>query len=410
MTDTVSSPVSAARSDDATDPVAILTRLIRCPSVTPAEGGALAALEEMLARLGFAVERPVFSDTDTPDVENLFARAGDSGPHLVFAGHTDVVPPGDESDWREGPFSAAIVDGELYGRGAVDMKGGIAAFVAAYARHVERDGRPAGQVSLLITGDEEGPAVNGTVKLLDWARARGEIFDACVVGEPTNPAAMGEMIKIGRRGSLSAEVRVTGVQGHVAYPHLADNPLRTLTAIAEALMDEPLDAGSAEFPASNLEITSIDTGNGSVNVIPARARLFFNVRFSDRWTPDSLEAELTRRIEAAAASGRFREGRDAANVEIVWRARPSDSFLTRDDALTQALAGAVEAVTGRQPQLSTSGGTSDARFIKDFCPVVEFGLVGKTMHMSNERVPVEDLETLTRIYETFIARWFAAHA
>ncbi len=248
------------------------------------------------------------------------------------------------------------------------------------------------------------------MKLLDWARARGERFDASVVGEPTNPAAMGDMIKIGRRGSLSAEVRITGVQGHVAYPHLADNPLRSLTAIAEALMDEPLDAGSAEFPASNLEITSIDTGNGSVNVIPARARLFFNVRFSDRWTPDSLKAELTRRIEAAAASGRFREGRNAADVEIVWRARPSDSFLTRDDALTQALSGAVEAVTGRQPQLSTSGGTSDARFIKDFCPVVEFGLVGKTMHMSNERVPVEDLETLTRIYETFIARWFAAHA
>ncbi|MEF2551933.1 succinyl-diaminopimelate desuccinylase [Aurantimonas sp. A2-1-M11] len=410
MTDTVSPPLDAVPGAPATDPVAILTRLIRCPSVTPAEGGALAALAETLAPLGFCVARPVFGDIDTPDVENLFARAGDAGPHLVFAGHTDVVPPGDESDWREGPFSAAIVDGELYGRGAVDMKGGIAAFIAAYARHVARSGRPAGQVSLLITGDEEGPAVNGTVKLLEWARDRGERFDACVVGEPTNPAAMGDMIKIGRRGSLSAEIRVTGVQGHVAYPHLADNPLRTITAIAEALMDEPLDSGSAAFPASNLEITSIDTGNASVNVIPARARLFFNVRFSDLWTPDSLKAELARRIREAAASQRFRKGRDAAEVAIAWRERPSESFLTQDDALTQALSGAVEAVTGRRPELSTSGGTSDARFIKDYCPVVEFGLVGKTMHMSNERVPVADLETLTRIYETFIARWFAAHA
>ncbi len=393
-----------------TDPVDILSRLIRCPSVTPNEGGALAALEAMLAPLGFDVDRPVFSDQGTPDVENLFARAGTSGPHLVFAGHTDVVPPGEISDWREGPFSAAIVDGELYGRGAVDMKGGIAAFVAAFGRHVAAHGAPAGCVSLLITGDEEGPAVNGTAKLLEWAKARGEDFDACLVGEPTNREALGDMIKVGRRGSLSAELRVTGRQGHVAYPHLADNPVRAVVSIAEALMAEPLDAGSEQFPASNLEITSIDTGNPSVNVIAARARLFFNVRFSDRWTPESLKDELTRRIEAAAGSERFRPGREAAAVEIVWRERPAEAFLTRDEALTQSLIAAVAEVTGRQPELSTSGGTSDARFIKDYCPVVEFGLVGKTMHMANERVALSDLEELTRIYEAFIARWFAAHA
>lgn len=393
-----------------TDPVDILSRLIRCPSVTPDEGGALAALETMLAPLGFAVERPMFSGEGTPDVENLFARAGSSGPHLVFAGHTDVVPPGEISDWREGPFSAAIVDGELYGRGAVDMKGGIAAFVAAYGRHVAAHGAPAGRVSLLITGDEEGPAVNGSAKLLEWAKARGEDFDACLVGEPTNREALGDMIKVGRRGSLSAELRVTGRQGHVAYPHLADNPVRAVVAIAEALLAEPLDRGSEQFPASNLEITSIDTGNPSVNVIAARARLFFNVRFSDRWTPESLKEELTRRIEAATASQRFRPGREAAAVEIVWRERPAEAFLTRDGALTQSLTDAIADVTGRQPELSTSGGTSDARFIKDYCPVVEFGLVGKTMHMANERVALSDLEELTRIYEAFIARWFAAHA
>ena len=400
---------------DPTDPIAVLSALIRCASVTPHEGGALSTLQAILEPLGFAVERPVFAEDGTPDVENLFACAGKAvdGPHLVFAGHTDVVPPGDAADWREDPFSAAIVDGELYGRGAVDMKGGIAAFVAAYARWRATSG-PAGperaRVSLLITGDEEGPAVNGSVKLLEWAKQRGERFDACLVGEPTNPNRLGDMIKIGRRGSLSAEIRVTGIQGHVAYPHLADNPLRTITAIAEALMAEPLDEGTDRFPASNLEITSIDTGNPSVNVIAMRAKLFCNVRFCDLWTPDSLKAELTRRIEHAAGSGRYREGREAARVEIVWRERPAEAFLTRNDPLTQALSEAVVEVTGKTPELSTSGGTSDARFIKDYCPVVEFGLVGKTMHMANERVSLTDLQDLTRIYEAFIARWFAAHA
>ena len=394
---------------DSADPAAVLASLIRCPSVTGEEAGVLSALESMLAPMGFAVERPVFSEPGTPDVENLFARAGGNGPHLVFAGHTDVVPPGDAGDWREPPFSAAIVDGEMVGRGAVDMKGGIAAFVAACARLHGRDGLPKGQVSLLITGDEEGPAVNGTHKLLQWTAARGERFDACVVGEPTNPQALGDMIKIGRRGSLSAEVRVEGVQGHVAYPHFADNPLRAVVAIAEALMAEPLDEGSALFPASNLEITAIETGNPSVNVIPARASLFFNVRFSDLWNPARLMNELEWRIHAAARNGAFRPGRSPAKIDIRWRERPSEAFLTRDDALVEALSTSVEAVTGRRPELSTSGGTSDARFIKDYCPVVEFGLVGKTMHMANERVALADLEGLTSIYEAFITRWFASH-
>ncbi|MCK5933460.1 MAG: succinyl-diaminopimelate desuccinylase [Fulvimarina manganoxydans] len=393
---------------DPTDPVAVLTELIRCRSVTPNEGGALSALQTMLEPLGFSVDRPTFSDADTPDVENLFAARG-AGPHLVFAGHTDVVPPGEEADWQVPPFSADIVDGELYGRGAVDMKGGIAAFIAAVARQIAENRLPEGRVSLLITGDEEGPAVNGTVKLLDWTvREKGERFDACLVGEPTNPDRLGDMIKIGRRGSLSAEVVVHGRQGHVAYPHLADNPLRTILAIGESLLAEPLDEGTEAFPPSNCEITSIDTGNPSVNVVPARARLFLNVRFSDVWSSESLKAELTRRIDAGATGGRYRPGREPAKVEISWRERPAEPFLTRSEPLIEAISEAVKEVTGSTAKLSTTGGTSDARFIRFVCPVVEFGLVGQTMHMTDERVPLADLEALTEIYDQFISRWFAA--
>ncbi|EAU41194.1 succinyl-diaminopimelate desuccinylase [Fulvimarina pelagi HTCC2506] len=393
---------------DLTDPAAVLAELIRCPSVTPAEGGALSALGRMLNELGFDVMRPVFSDKDTPDVENLFAARG-AGPHLCFAGHTDVVPVGDESEWSLPPFSAEIRDGELYGRGAVDMKGGIAAFVAALARRRTRGERSDGRVSLLITGDEEGPAINGTIKLLDWIAARGERLDACLVGEPTNPETLGDMVKIGRRGSLSAHVTVTGRQGHVAYPHLADNPLRTITAIAEALQAKPFDKGTEAFPPTNLEITSIDTGNDATNVIPGRARLSFNVRFCDLWTPDSLKAELLARVETARNGSKYRAGKEPAEVSFAWRGRPSEAFLTRSEDLISALSGAVAAVTGKAPRLSTTGGTSDARFIKDFCPVVEFGLVGQTMHMIDEHVALADLEALTEIYDRFISRWFAAN-
>ena len=390
-----------------TDPAATLALLIRCPSVTPAEGGALAALSDMLSPLGFAVERPMFSEPDTPDVENLYARLGDGGPHLMFAGHTDVVPPGDLAAWTHPPFAAETAGGMMYGRGAVDMKGAIACFVAAVARHLERHGRPRGSVSLLITGDEEGPSINGTDKLLRWAAGKGERWDGAVVGEPTNPERLGDMIKTGRRGSLSGIVTVLGRQGHVAYPHLADNPVHAAVALADALIAEPFDHGTADFQPSNLEITSIDVGNPSANVIPARATVAFNIRFNDSWTAESLQSEIHNRLDRAATARRL-PGGEASPIEfeLAWRARVSHVFLTRDERLVGLLAGSIQAVTGQRPKLSTSGGTSDARFIKDYCPVVDFGLVGQTMHMVDERVALADLEVLTQIYERFLEDWF----
>jgi succinyl-diaminopimelate desuccinylase len=388
------------------DPIANLQTLIRCPSVTPAEGGALAALEAMLLPLGFKVERMVATEPGMPDIENLYARLGTDAPHLMFAGHTDVVPPGDETSWSRPPFAGEIVGDELFGRGAVDMKGGIACFVAAVARHIEQHGAPKGSISFLITGDEEGPAVNGTEKLLRWAAERGETWDACLVGEPTNPDMLGDMIKIGRRGSVSGKVTVFGIQGHAAYPHLADNPVRGLLPLASALMNPPFDGGTAEFPASNLEVTSIDVGNPATNVIPAKASFAFNIRFNDTWTADTVKAEIVRRLDAAAVGSPLRPDREPTRYEIIWAERPSHVFLTRNNALIASLSGAVESVTGKVPKLSTTGGTSDARFIKDYCPVVEFGLVGQTMHMIDERVALADLETLTQIYGTFISRWF----
>ncbi len=388
------------------DPIANLQALIRCPSVTPAEGGALTVLEAMLAPLGFKVERMVAREPGLADVENLYARLGTGGPHLMFAGHTDVVPPGDEGAWSHPPFAAEIAGGEMFGRGAVDMKGGIACFVAAVARHIETHGAPNGSISFLITGDEEGPSVNGTEKLLKWAAEKGERWDACLVGEPTNPDVIGDMIKIGRRGSVSGKVTVFGVQGHAAYPHLADNPVRGLLPLASALMDPPFDGGTPEFPASNLEVTSIDVGNPATNVIPAKATFAFNIRFNDTWTAETLQAEIVRRLEAASVDQALRPDRAPIRYEIAWAERPSHVFLTRNNALISSLSGAVEAATGKVPQLSTTGGTSDARFIKDYCPVVEFGLVGQTMHMVDERVALADLETLTQIYGTFLSRWF----
>ncbi|MFZ1680452.1 MAG: succinyl-diaminopimelate desuccinylase [Rhizobiaceae bacterium] len=392
-----------------TDPAAVLATLIRCPSVTPAEGGALSALEAMLRPLGFTVDRPQFSDADTPDIENLHARLSGNGPHLMFAGHTDVVPVGDEAAWCRPPFAADIVNGEMIGRGAVDMKGGIACFVAALARRLA-GGRPLpGSVSLLITGDEEGPAINGTVKLLSWAAGRGEHWDACIVGEPTNPDRLGDMIKIGRRGSISGEVIVHGRQGHVAYPHLADNPVRGALQLAEALLSPAFDKGSADFQPTNLEITSFDVANRATNVIPAKAAFVFNARFNDHWTAETLMGEIHNRLDRAAKKPGLRPGKaDPVAFEVTFREPPSHVFLTRDDRLVGTLSASIRAVTGREPALSTSGGTSDARFIKDYCPVVEFGLVGRTMHMVDERVAIADLETLTAIYERFLDDWFAA--
>jgi succinyl-diaminopimelate desuccinylase len=392
------------------NPVDNLAALIRCPSVTPAEGGALGVLDALLTPLGFSVDRVLAQENGTPDIENLYARLGNpqatNGPHLLFAGHTDVVPVGDAAAWTHPPFSAAIENGWMFGRGAVDMKGGIACFIAAVARYIARHGAPKGAISLLITGDEEGPAINGTVKLLDWAKSRGERWDACIVGEPTNPDRLGDMIKIGRRGSLSGTVTVQGVQGHAAYPHLADSPVRGLMQLAGALMDPPFDAGTKDFQPSNLEVTSIDVGNPAVNVIPARATFRFNIRFNDTWEAESLKDEIVARLERAAASGVFRPGRPPVAYDLVWNERPSHVFLTRNEPLISALSEAIETATGQTPALSTTGGTSDARFIKDHCPVVEFGLVGQTMHMVDERVSLADLETLTGIYLAFLERWF----
>src|SRR5579871_2181155 len=381
------------------DPITLARDLLRCPSVTPREGGALTFMERVLAGAGFTVHRLVFSEPGADDVENLYARIGTASPHLVLAGHTDVVPPGDESRWRHPPFAAEIAGGVLFGRGAVDMKGAIACKVAAVLDYLAADGgRPKGSISFLITGDEEGSAVNGSVKLLQWAAARGETFDHCILGEPTNPNALGDMVKIGRRGSLNGTLIVTGTQGHVAYPALADNPVRRIVAIMAAVMAEPLDAGSAHFDPSNLEFTSVDVGNKTVNVIPSEARARFNIRFNDLHTQASLKALVEMRARAAAQGGRFR---------IEWEPSNANVFLTKPGVFVDLVSGAIAAVTGRQPELSTSGGTSDARFIKDYCPVVEFGLVNATMHKTDERVPTADLVALTAVYRRILDRYFA---
>jgi succinyl-diaminopimelate desuccinylase len=380
------------------DPVAIARDLIRCRSVTPAEGGALAALEAMLAGAGFTVERVTFSEPGFADVQNLYARIGSSPPHFVFAGHTDVVPPGDEAKWTHPPFGADIADAILYGRGAVDMKGAVACAVAAACDYLaDKAPEQKGSISFLITGDEEGVAVNGTVKLLQWAAARGEAFDHCILGEPTNPAALGDMIKIGRRGSLNGTLIVTGTQGHVAYPQLADNPIPHLIRIVDALLSQPLDSGSAHFDASNLEFTSVDVGNPTVNVIPGEARARFNIRFNDCHTQASLKALIEKRAAEAAVSARWR---------FEWEPSNADAFLTAPGPFVTLVSEAITEVTGRTPALSTSGGTSDARFIKNYCPVVEFGLANATMHQVNESVPTADLVTLTAIYRRILDRYF----
>ena len=382
------------------DPLAIARDLVRCPSVTPAEGGALTCLEAVLKAAGFSVHRMTFSEPGADDVENLYARIGDAAPHLVFAGHTDVVPAGDEKAWKHPPFAGTVAGSQLYGRGAVDMKGGIACALAAVLDHLAaNDGKPNGSISFLITGDEEGIAVNGTPKLLAWAAARGEKFDHCILGEPSNQEELGDTIKIGRRGSLNGHLIVTGRQGHVAYPQRADNPIRGLVTLVSALQSEPLDAGSAQFAASHLEFTSLDVGNKTVNLISGEARARFNIRFNDCHTLDSLKSLIEQRAAKAAAG----------NIKFAFKWEPSnaDVFITKPGPFTDLVAKAVADVTGRKPELSTTGGTSDARFITAYCPVVEFGLVGQTMHAIDERVPIADLRALTTIYRKIIDRYFA---
>ena len=375
-------------------PLALARALIRCESVTPADGGALDVLQGTLQTLGFACHRLPFEEPGTATVDNLYARRGEGRPNFCFAGHTDVVPTGALADWSREPFAARVEDGVLYGRGASDMKGAIAAFVAAVARF-GNDRAGAGSISLLITGDEEGPAINGTRKVLDWLGARGETLDVCLVGEPTNPAEMGEMVKIGRRGSLNGTLRVAGRQGHVAYPALADNPLPRLVALLNALLALSLDEGTDHFQPSRLELTSIDVGNEATNVIPGSAAARFNVRFNDRHTGTSLERTIRACLDAVGEPYEL-----ATEVS-------GEAFVTPPGPLSSIIADSVAAVTGRVPTLSTTGGTSDARFIKDHCPVAEFGLLSRTMHRTDECVPVDALERLADIYLGILERYFA---
>ncbi|MEZ0314420.1 MAG: succinyl-diaminopimelate desuccinylase [Myxococcota bacterium] len=371
-----------------------LTRaLLRCPSVTPSDAGALEVVERALTALGFTCERLTYGDADER-VDNLYARRGTSGPNFCFAGHTDVVPAGDERAWSHGPFAGELVDGHLIGRGAVDMKGAIAAFIGAVA---EAPTPASGSVSLLITGDEEGRAIHGTRPVLQTLAARGERIDACLVGEPTSRGWVGSAIKVGRRGSFNAVLTVEGVQGHVAYPELADNPVHRLTRLAHALVATPLDQGTKHFAPSSLQLTSVDVGNPATNVIPARATARFNVRFNDTFTPESLEA-------------RIRETLDAVDPRYTLVASVSGggAFVTTGGPLLDVVQRAVRDVTGRAAELSTSGGTSDARFIRAYAPVVELGLAGESMHKVNEQVSVADLETLKRIYSRTLEHFFGA--
>ncbi len=381
----------------AVDPVALTRDLIRCRSITPQDDGALAVMESALSRLGFTCHRLPFSEPGAAEVHNLLAVIGEAGPHFCFAGHSDVVPPGNLEGWTVDPFGGMIIDGAIYGRGANDMKGALAAMVAAVARHLQgRGGKPLGRISLLITGDEEGPAINGTRKVLEWMAARDLVPDACVVGEPTNPKRMGEMVKIGRRGSLSGRLTMHGIQGHVAYPQFADNPLHPLVRLLADLVAERLDDGTPHFQPSNLQITSIDTDNEAPNVIPAQASAAFNIRFNDLHTSASLEARLRDRLERAGM-------RYELQISV-----SGEAFVTAPGAFTDLVSNAVRSVTGITPELSTSGGTSDARFIKDFCKVAEFGLVGETMHKVDERASTADIERLTETYRYILDAWFEA--
>lgn len=383
------------------DPIALTQDLVRCPSVTPAEGGALAFLEKTLGAAGFTVHRMTFSEPGTDDVENFYARIGTEAPNLVLAGHTDVVPAGDETAWTHPPFASTIADGILYGRGTTDMKGGIACMVAAVLDHLAANGgKPKkGSISFLITGDEEGIAVNGTPKLLQWCAEHGEKFDHCLLGEPSNVNELGDTIKIGRRGSLNGHLIVTGKQGHVAYPERGINPVRGIARLIDALQSEPLDAGNANFQPSNLEFVSVDVGNKTVNLIPGEARAMFNIRFNDCHTLESLKALLQQRAEKVSAG----------KIKFEFKFQPSNAgvFVTKPGPFTDMVSNAVAAVTGRKPVLSTTGGTSDARFITHHCPVVEFGLVGQTMHQVDERVPVAQLTALTAIYRKIVDTYFA---
>ncbi|MGB1923878.1 MAG: succinyl-diaminopimelate desuccinylase [Candidatus Puniceispirillaceae bacterium] len=371
--------------------VDLAARLIRCESVTPAEGGALRLLADELGDLGFECIWLPFGD-GAARIQNLYARRGDAAPHFAFAGHTDVVPAGDAAAWQHAPFSGTLADGKLFGRGAADMKGGIAAFVGAVRQFVAR--HPAGSISLIITGDEEGDAEFGTVKMVDWMRQHNHRPDLCVVGEPTNPHQLGDVIKNGRRGSLSCVLRVDGVQGHVAYPHLADNPIVSLLAMLAPVNGVTLDAGNAYFDASTAHVTTIDTGNKAGNVIPATVSASFNIRFNTEHKAEDLIGWLEEHFDRVGGSW-----------QADWQVS-AQPFVTPAGPLTDLMQAAISDVTGKNAELSTSGGTSDARFITHLCPVAEFGLVGQTMHKVDEHVLTDDIDQLTAIYLAMLSRFF----
>ncbi len=376
------------------DAVKLTQDLIRCPSVTPADAGALDVLQAALGDLGFACRRLPFSEDGTATIDNLYARLGTAAPNFCFAGHTDVVPVGNEGQWQNDPFAGEVKDSAIFGRGASDMKGAIAAFVSAVSGFIETNGSFDGSISFLITGDEEGPAINGTIKMLDWLEKNGEKLDYCLVGEPTNPDKVGDMAKIGRRGSLNSSLTVKGVQGHVAYPDLADNPIPRLVKMLGGLLSHKLDGGNDHFQPSNLEIVSIDVGNSASNVIPAQATANFNIRFNNEQTDDGLQDWI--RSVCDGVGGDYDLNMKASG----------DAFLTPPGRLSTVITDAVKKVMGQTVELSTSGGTSDARFIKNHCPVSEFGLVNKTMHKVDECVSLEELDQLTKIYSEILRAFF----
>ena len=389
------------------DPVNFAAELIRCPSVTPADAGALDLLEKVLTEIGFTCTRLPFQEPDTARVDNLYARLGDAAPHICFAGHTDVVPVGAADNWRKDPFSGEISDDKLWGRGAADMKGAIAAFVAATADYLSQNGKPKGSISLLITGDEEGPSVNGTIKMLDWLSTQQEVIDDCIVGEPTNPETLGEMIKIGRRGSVNTTVTIEGIQGHVAYPHRAANPVPHLVQLLERLITAKLDDGTPHFQPSNLELTGFDVGNAVTNVIPALALARFNIRYNDIWSRDTITDWINENLNAAHdALNNAIDGENKFSLTVDIN-HSGEAFLTPTGTLSELAVSAVEKTLGMTPELSTSGGTSDARFIKDHARVIEFGLVGKTMHKVDEHVRVNDIQSLTKIYQEILSGYFS---
>ncbi|HEY0854422.1 MAG TPA: succinyl-diaminopimelate desuccinylase [Devosia sp.] len=381
-------------SDGVGQATRLLEALIRCPSVTPESAGVFDVLEAALRPMGFAIHRMTFEGDGSYPVENMLATRGQGGRHLLFAGHTDVVPPGDRAQWQTDPFDPVIRDGRIFGRGAADMKSGVAAFVAACAGAPE-----SGTISLAITNDEEADSINGTEKLLAWAKAQGHVFDFAIVGEPSALVRLGDSIKVGRRGSLNGKLTVSGTQGHVAYPDKARNPLPVLAQVVLALSGK-LDDGNAQFPPSNLEFTSLDVGNETTNVIPGAAHARFNVRFNDGWTPETLEVALREKLDDIA---------NEMEVAIAFEVsgRPSRSFLSPLSGAVETLCKTIETLTGARPDLSTGGGTSDARFVAQYCPVVELGLPGQTMHKANESVAVADVENLSALYAAFMRDYFA---